>query len=160
MNHKHTRALTVLLFSLVIALLVGCSGAVADPEPGADGGVVPATVDMEDVVEETRGGEMPEEMPAPGIPDPEAFMRDQVTIALAEHLGVDLEDISVADISPMEWPDASLGCPAPDQMYAQVITPGFRIELEVDGESYTYHTDAGGSLILCDSEGRPVTEDS
>jgi len=33
-------------------------------------------------------------------------------------------------------------------MYAQVITPGFRIVLEVDRKSYECHT-GGGGIVRC-----------
>jgi len=130
--------------------------------PTAEGtdAVTPVPVDMEDVVEDSDENGTPEEMPAPGIPDPEAFMSEQVRIALAERLGVDLDSISVESISETEWPDAALGCPAEGEMYAQVITPGYEITLSVDGETYSYHTDTSGAMVLCDSEGRPVSEDS
>ena len=53
----------------------------------------------------------------------------------------------------MEWSDASLGCPQPGMAYAQVITPGFRIALEAQGQLYQYHTDTKGQILLCPSTG-------
>ena len=43
-------------------------------------------------------------------------------------------------IEPVEWPDTSLGCSKPDRMYAQVITPGFKLVFEYQGRQYEYHT--------------------
>ncbi|MFP3897338.1 MAG: hypothetical protein ACLFV5_10960, partial [Anaerolineales bacterium] len=43
--------------------------------------------------------------------------------------------------------DASLGVPETDEMYAQVITPGYVIHLSVEGETYTYHA-ADGRVVL------------
>jgi hypothetical protein len=34
-------------------------------------------------------------------------------------------------------------------MYAQVITPGYRIVLEADGKTYTYHT-SQSHVVLCE----------
>jgi len=51
------------------------------------------------------------------------------------------------------WSDTSLGCPRPGMFYAQVITPGYLITLEVKGEKYEYHTDLE-RIILCREEGK------
>ena len=48
----------------------------------------------------------------------------------------------------MEWSDASLGRPQPGMMYAQVITPGYLVVLEADGQQYTYHTDTARFAVL------------
>lgn len=76
---------------------------------------------------------------------------------LATRLGVPEAAIEVRRVEPVEWSDASLGCPQPGRMYAQVITPGFRIMLEVEGQEYEYHTDTGNHLILCSprTRGKP-----
>lgn len=152
---------------MLVTLLAACGGTVEEPSAGdvtptAEGNeaVTPVPMDMEDVVEDSGENDTPEEMPAPGIPDPEAFMSEQVRIALADRLDVDLDSVSVVSISETEWSDTALGCPADGEMYAQVITPGYEIALSVDGETYTYHTDTSGAMVLCDSEGRPVGEDS
>lgn len=43
--------------------------------------------------------------------------------------GLFSEDLSVAEYSPETFPDASLGCPAEGEFYAQVRTPGFRVQI-------------------------------
>jgi hypothetical protein len=67
---------------------------------------------------------------------------------LAGQLGIAAEAITVRSVEAVEWSDASLGCPEPDMLYAQVITPGYRIALEVNGQSYEYHT-GGGGIVCC-----------
>jgi hypothetical protein len=47
----------------------------------------------------------------------------------------------------MEWRDASLGCPVKGMMYAQVITPGFKITLEFEEQTYSYHTDTSTRVV-------------
>ena len=51
-------------------------------------------------------------------------------------------------IEPVEWPDTSLGCSKPDRMYAQVITPGFKLVFEYQGRQYEYHTVQDGSTVV------------
>jgi len=49
---------------------------------------------------------------------------------------------------PVEWGDASLGCPKPDVMYAQIVTPGFRLVFEYQGQRHEYHTVQDGSTVV------------
>jgi hypothetical protein len=72
---------------------------------------------------------------------------------LAQRLGVAEEEIAVKSLEATEWPDASLGCPQPGVMYAQMITPGYRVILEVDGQVYEVHTDGGQGVVWCEEEG-------
>lgn len=51
------------------------------------------------------------------------------------------------------WPDASLGCPRPGRVYAQVRTDGYRLELELDGRPYTYHSDER-RVVACPGPGK------
>ena len=67
---------------------------------------------------------------------------------LAARVGVAQDTITVASIEEVTWPDASLGNPQPGNMYAQVLTPGYRVFLMAAGERYEYHTDMGTSLTL------------
>ncbi len=71
---------------------------------------------------------------------------------LAQRLGIDEQDILVRYVEAAEWPDSSLGCPQPGMMYAQMITPGYRVLVEVDDRAYEIHTGAGGAVVLCEQE--------
>ena len=67
---------------------------------------------------------------------------------LAADLGVPEERISVDSVRAVEWSDSSLGCPQPGQAYLQVITPGHRVTLRVDGASHFVH-EARGRAFVC-----------
>ena len=41
-----------------------------------------------------------------------------------------------------EWPNSCLGVAAPEEMCLAVITPGYRIRYQVDGEAYVVHSTA------------------
>lgn len=69
---------------------------------------------------------------------------------LALRLGVAEDEIVVVVLEEVQWPDGSLGCPQPGMMYVQVITPGFLVVLQADGEKYEYHTDLAGRFVLCE----------
>lgn len=70
--------------------------------------------------------------------------------ALAEQQDIPPEQVTVVAWEPVDWPDTSLGCPEPGKVYAQVITPGYRVFLEARGKTYTIHTDrAGRRVVFC-----------
>ncbi len=82
---------------------------------------------------------------------PEAVkLVDQSRQDLSSRIGVNFNEINVISVKAVDWSDASLGCPEPGKMYAQVITPGFEILLEAKGKSYTYNTSLKGEIIYCD----------
>ncbi|MGF1508000.1 MAG: hypothetical protein ACFB9M_00705 [Myxococcota bacterium] len=75
-------------------------------------------------------------------------LADLAVDVLTKELDVPRERIRVEAIRPVEWPDTSLGCPEPGQIYGQVITPGHEISLKVGEARYVVH-EAGGRAILC-----------
>jgi hypothetical protein len=82
---------------------------------------------------------------------PPAEAKEAVRLAregLAQKLGLASEMVRLVSVEAVEWRDTSLGCPQPGMMYAQVITPGFRVVLEARGKKYDYHTDRGRNVVL------------
>jgi hypothetical protein len=67
---------------------------------------------------------------------------------LLQQLQVNWDEIEIANVEAVEWSDACLGIANPAVLCAVVITPGYRITLEVDGETYVFHTDAEGRQVL------------
>lgn len=83
----------------------------------------------------------------------------QVVRAFAGYLGVDPEALEVVEVTFTEWPDASLGCPDPNKMYAQVITLGYRIVVQdADGTAFELHTNLGGTHWVWCENGKPRAE--
>ena len=74
---------------------------------------------------------------------------DAAKAALAQEIGVKPEQIAVVSVEPVEWGDSSMGCPQPGRVYLQVITPGYRVVLEAQGQRYEYHTDSGKNAARC-----------
>jgi len=80
----------------------------------------------------------------PGAEDlVKAALRD-----LADRIKVASADIRVKEVQAVEWPSTALGCPEPGMMYAQVITPGYKIVLTAGGRDYTYHSDRS-RVVYC-----------
>ena len=91
--------------------------------------------------------ETPPEASAPAQPE----AREAAVALLAGELGISSDEVTVLDVMPVDWPDTSLGCPQEGQMYAAVITPGYRFFLEAGGEEYEVHTDEMGTqAVRCD----------
>ena len=151
---------SILAFTLLVLTLAACSGTTM---PASD--AQKDTSSPEPSVNESPLSPPP--TPAPPehtspLPDPASSpiespsgTTDQVVAAAKAHLADELEvasdDVEAVAIEPVDWPDASLGCPEPGQMYAQVVTPGYRITLEVDGKEYELHTDkAGRAIVTCE----------
>lgn len=68
---------------------------------------------------------------------------------LVKQTGVAPDQVKLVSLEAVEWSDTSLGCPEEGFMYAQVITPGYKIILEVQGQQYEYHTDQMTNVVLC-----------
>ena len=46
----------------------------------------------------------------------------------------------VIEVTQVDWPDSSLGCPQPGMMYTQVVTPGYLIKLRSGSRTLEYHS--------------------
>ncbi|MEW6033624.1 MAG: hypothetical protein AB1603_02080 [Chloroflexota bacterium] len=74
---------------------------------------------------------------------------DLAKAALATKLGVEQSKVSLFRVEAVDWPDTSLGVPEPGKLYAQVITPGFRVVLSHGGTEYEYHAGKlGGQMAV------------
>ncbi len=75
---------------------------------------------------------------------------EQAAADLSARAGVPASQIQVVSVEPVTWPDASLGCPKPGMMYAQVMTDGLRIRLRANGQVYEYHSGGSQAPFLCE----------
>ena len=66
-----------------------------------------------------------------------------------DRLNVSVDEITLVRVQPVEWRDASLGCPKPGVDYIQVLTPGYTIWLEAAGAEYEFHTDDAQRVVTC-----------
>lgn len=78
----------------------------------------------------------------------DSSIADLAVETLAEELNIQISTIEVDTVRTVEWRDGSVGCPQPDQAYAQVITPGHKITLRVDGRLHFVH-EANGRAFVC-----------
>jgi hypothetical protein len=71
---------------------------------------------------------------------------------LARRLGIPADKIDVVEAREVTWPDASLGCPEPGMVYAQVLTHGVLIVLGHRGQAYRYHAQRASVARFCPPE--------
>jgi hypothetical protein len=57
---------------------------------------------------------------------------------VARRLDIEERDIQTVSVKDAEFPDMALGAPVSDEMSGQMITPGWRITLEADGQTFEY----------------------
>ncbi len=66
---------------------------------------------------------------------------------LAQSLGIDPLSVTLVEASPVDWPDSCLGLASPNEICAQVVTPGFRVRLLANGVEYEYRTNLDATSI-------------
>lgn len=71
----------------------------------------------------------------PFIPAVQKFALDRMDASPSE--------VKIIKMEAVNWPDACLGAAQPGEMCAQVITPGYKLEVMIKGKVYTLHSDAG-----------------
>jgi hypothetical protein len=67
---------------------------------------------------------------------------------LAAALQIPLDQVSLVSAALIEWPDSCLGIQQTNVACAQMVTPGYLIVLEAQGQQYEYHTDAAGDQVI------------
>ncbi len=73
---------------------------------------------------------------------------DAALVDAASHLGVPRDQLRLESVQPQQWPDSSLGCPQPGEMYSQIVTPGFLIVITSGASRLEYHTDAHPNVTV------------
>ena len=85
-----------------------------------------------------------------GIVCEQADVAEQARKQLAEKLGLAPEEVSLIGAEKVTWPDTSLGCPKPGEMYAQMVVEGFKVELLAAGSRYVFHAGSDRKPFLCE----------
>jgi hypothetical protein len=83
---------------------------------------------------------------------------DMVRHALAERLGITIDQVLLVNQVPVEWPDSCLGLPAEDELCAMMITSGYEVMLQVEDELYVFRTNEDGSQVREAPSGVPAAE--
>jgi membrane protease subunit HflC len=86
-----------------------------------------------------------------GVFEPPCVVETKARVFLSQELGLATQTaLTLTTARQVDWPDVSLGCPVEGQVYAEVVTPGFSLEFQVQGQSYEVHTDREATeLVRC-----------
>jgi hypothetical protein len=87
---------------------------------------------------------------SPVVSPESAAAVDAALADAATHLSVSRDALRVDQVESREWPDASLGCPQPGQLYSQIVTPGYLVMIASGNHRLEYHTDTRSRVALCD----------
>ena len=100
----------------------------------------------------TQWDDMPKDPPLkiPRSPGPPVLI-ESAKADLAQRLSIPTSQIKVIETKEVVWPDASLGCPQPGNVYAQILTPGYLVTLEYAGDEYEYHAGIHGDTLYCEN---------
>jgi hypothetical protein len=137
----------------LVVLATACRSTSAMPDNSKSGEIpllsTPKPVDATDE---------PAASPTADSPSPAAQQKmvDLSRENLSQMLKISIDQIVTVKVESAIWPDASLGCPKKGVAYIQVLTPGFLVRLEAEGEQYLYHTDESEAVILCMRDTLPV----
>jgi len=66
---------------------------------------------------------------------------DRSKTDLAERTGVAEDEIEIVSVIDTDFPDMSLGASVDDEMSAQMISTGWKINLRADGKDFEYRAD-------------------
>jgi len=90
----------------------------------------------------------------PTTPEMDMDLEQQAIADLAARLAVPVDDIETVRVETVTWPDGSLGCPKPGEMYTQALVEGHRIILGHDERVFLYHSGGDEPPFLCQSDDR------
>ena len=88
--------------------------------------------------------------PRPPTPVPEqARAQELARVALAKHLKIAEDGITVSQSTSRTWNDSSMGCGKPGAVALTVITEGYAVVLGANGKQYQVHV-SGDNAVVCD----------
>lgn len=147
MSKNYSIILTSLFFLAIMALMAACAPLpMARPQPTPTPTLAVITPTAEKMAD------------AP-LDSAQHDIAGKAIDLLTNTLNVSPDEIKIHSIQQVSWPDASLGCPQPGEMYAQVITPGYLVAAEVDGKPQQIHLNADGEGRVCDpAQARPTPQ--
>lgn len=89
-----------------------------------------------------------------GTPAPASDDATAAITAAKAHAANDLttteKAVNLITITNEDWPDSCLGLAEENELCAMMITAGYEITLDADGETLTYRTDQNGAMVKRD----------
>ena len=141
-------------------ILIACNQVTNPNTPGSATSLPTDTIQVIETqtahVSPTQGdSQMTPSLPAPAGPDLQNLI-ERTKEDLANRLAILVDEIDLVEVTEVEWSDSSLDCPQPGMEYLQVLTPGYRILLDVNGQMYEYHSNRDSYFVYCENPDSPV----
>ena len=89
---------------------------------------------------------------SPAVPvtgEAPSALLDEIITYLMKRKNIRREEIAVTRAEAVIWPDGSLGCPRPGEMYTQATVEGYWIVLRWVEREYDYRASGSGHFFLC-----------
>jgi len=86
---------------------------------------------------------------APVTGEAPSALLDEIIADLMTRKNIRREEIAVTRAEAVIWPDGSLGCPRPGEMYTQATVEGYWIVLRWAEKEFDYRASAKGQFLLC-----------
>ncbi len=148
----------ILPLIVLLGLLAACSSPAAPAYPGSPPAENTPLPTVETAYLEPGQSPLPGEI-ATALPGSNNPAVQAAQTALAGMLGIPEAELVTVSVESIEWPDGCLGIYQPGQMCTQAIVPGFKILLQAGlaegSQTYEFHTDQSGRLVLLASTPRP-----
>jgi hypothetical protein len=98
-----------------------------------------------DLISQVMGQPITE--PARALPVDPPYAAAAAEQQLGQELDLPVDEIDLVSFERVEWPDACLGLAEPGELCAEVLTPGWRVTLNAQGQQYEFHTDMNGDKL-------------
>jgi len=85
--------------------------------------------------------------PTPTVPMLPQAIADKVLQDLAQRSDQPRGQFKIESSAPSQWPNSCLGLAQPDEFCAQMITPGWRVQVNDGKKTWIYRTDQWGKTI-------------
>ncbi len=83
------------------------------------------------------------------LPAPVQRLQEQIS----QELEVPEDAVEVISYEEEDWPNACLGLAEEGEVCAEVITPGYQVTIEVQGEEYVFRTNEDATVVRLVEEG-------
>lgn len=133
----------VLICSVLLAVVAADAAHAGEGKPRVQPVAPPARIpDPVDTIPHPAGTPVTTSAIPPAV-------RRAVVADAAQRFRVAANGVVLTQAERVTWPDSSLGCPEPGQVYGQMLVAGFRVLAKtVEGE-LLYHTDTRGTVLNC-----------
>lgn len=76
---------------------------------------------------------------------------------IAQELNLPVRRVRVVEVTAYVWPDSSLGCPLPGEVYTPGVVDGYRIVVAAGEQEFIFHSDFDRALP-CDAQNEQLPD--